>query len=45
MMEVKGTANLVSEPDPQKIGRRVCEIGWDRSVPCAWNAGTFPIGS
>jgi len=25
--------SLVSEPDPQKIGRRVWEIGWGRSVP------------
>ena len=24
---------LVSEPDPLKIGRRVKEIGWGRSVP------------
>jgi len=24
---------VVSEPDPRKIGRRVWEIGWGRSVP------------
>jgi len=24
---------VVSEPDPQKIERRVWEIGWGRSVP------------
>jgi len=22
------------EPDPQKIGTRVCEIGWGESVQC-----------
>ena len=25
--------HLASEPDPQKVGRRVWEIGWDGSVP------------
>ena len=25
--------SVVSEPDPRKIGRRVWEIGWGRSVP------------
>jgi len=29
----KPTEALVSEPDPRKIGRRVWEIGWGRSVP------------
>jgi len=30
---------LVSEPDPRNIGKRVYEIGWGRSIPCAQKAG------
>jgi len=41
----KHPTQLVSEPDPQKIGKRVWEIGWGGSVPCAWNAGVLLIDS
>ena len=40
-----GGGGVVSEPDPWKIKKKVWEIGWGGSVPCAWNAGAFPISS
>jgi len=36
---------IVSEPDPQKIEKRVWEIGWGGSVHCSRNAGVLPIDS
>ena len=40
----QAATDIVSEPDPRKIEKRVWEIGWGGSVHCARNAGALPIG-